>query len=322
MKKGFTLLELVFVIVVLAIISKFGVELLSTAYKNFMATAVHTTLSSSSTSTVEFIANRLRYRIDGSLIIRNNSNYTDLVKLQDVNPSNSSLYDSSHNVLEWIVYDIDGFRGTSSVGYWSGVIDKTYSFNNPSNLYIYSPGTDTSKINMLIDTLSNGNSSLSDALLIPVAAQENVDSSAVWSELTNFDTGYLPIKAASDGNVSKFESSLATDDFSNHAMQIDFFKYPLYKLVWNANALVLDTATHELWFHYGYQPWKGEKYSDSSTEKRLLMRNVKTFKREDNKNVIRIQVCVQSDLIKDDTSTSSDYEDISKYNVCKEKTIL
>ena len=69
-RSAFTMIELIFVIVVMGIIGKFGVEFLAQAYKSFIFSNVNNTLHSKSASAVEFIASRLQYRIKDSLIMR------------------------------------------------------------------------------------------------------------------------------------------------------------------------------------------------------------------------------------------------------------
>ncbi len=64
------MIELIFVIVIMGIIGKFGVEFLAQAYRSFISTTVNHNLQSSSASAVEFVSTRLQHRIKASTIAR------------------------------------------------------------------------------------------------------------------------------------------------------------------------------------------------------------------------------------------------------------
>ena len=63
------MLELVFVIVVIGIIGKFGLEFIAQAYKHFIFSNINHSLQAKSTTAIEQISSRLRYRIKKSVII-------------------------------------------------------------------------------------------------------------------------------------------------------------------------------------------------------------------------------------------------------------
>ena len=67
-RNAFTMIELIFVIVIMGILGKFGTEFLIQTYNNFIFTKVNNTLQSNSAQTIEFIASRLQHRIKDSVI--------------------------------------------------------------------------------------------------------------------------------------------------------------------------------------------------------------------------------------------------------------
>ncbi|HHB52510.1 MAG TPA: type II secretion system protein, partial [Saprospiraceae bacterium] len=103
---AFTMLELIFVIIVMGIIGKFGVEFLAQAYKSFIFANVNNELQSNSETAVEIIAARLQHRIKDSVIARAATGATP-VAIADASGT-------SYKVLEWIGYDDEGFRGNSA----------------------------------------------------------------------------------------------------------------------------------------------------------------------------------------------------------------
>lgn len=296
-KSAFTLLELIFVIVVIGILSKYGVELLSQAYKSFIFSSVNNALQANSAAAVESIASRLQYRIKDSVIAREAGDFFGLAGYSADNAP----------ILEWVGAEIDGFRGNvGTLPHWSGIIDLDASFA-PTTLV--SPGTDTGALNTLIGTLSNGGSGIDDAALYFIGSDSDIKTGYGWNgvALTDHNTSVMhPIRRVI-GQPAQFESSTATN-FSG----TDIYEY--YQLAWTAyavgitdyNATGNGTGTLTLW--YDYQPWNGQNYATDGKPVKL-MDNVSTFQFKAVGSIVKIQVCVNSDLMED-------------YSLCKEKTIF
>jgi prepilin-type N-terminal cleavage/methylation domain-containing protein len=69
-RKAFTMIELIFVIVIMAILAKFGVEFVAQSYSSFINSQINNELQSNSATAVEFVATRLQHRIKPSAIAR------------------------------------------------------------------------------------------------------------------------------------------------------------------------------------------------------------------------------------------------------------
>lgn len=304
MSHAFTMLELIFVIVVMGIIGKFGVEFLAQAYNSFIHAKINTNLQANSSSAVKFIASRLQYRIKDSVIAR---------EMDDTFFGLSGYSGTTAPILEWIATDIDGFRGDASP-YWSGIIDLSNAATSNPNLLV-SPDTNTSAINDLIVTLSGGvgNSDISDAALYFMDSTSDIQTGYGWNHATGTITDQNqtmhPINAS---GVNGF--SPAVGDFSNVAVS------EYYKLTWTAYAVGIadynvgvnagkNVGTLTLW--YDYQPWNGEDYK-TEAKTQTIMENVSTFQFMAIGSLIKIQVCSNSDLLKDEGE---------EYSICKEKTI-
>jgi len=296
-RAAFTLLELIFVIVIMGILAKFGVELLSQAYQNFIFSSVNNRLQSQSEAAVETIASRLQYRIKDSVIARRtNGTFVGL----------AGNTDPTIPILEWVASDIDGFRGNSAVlPHWSGVIDIDAS-TAPTTLV--SPGTDTVALNTLIGVLSNGGSTIDDAAIYFVGSDSDVQTGYGWNTatgpITTQNEAMHPINDVA-GQPTQFVSGVGVD-FSG----VDIYEY--YQLAWTAYAVGitdynLSNNTGTLRLYYDYQPWKGESYADAKNE--VLMDNVSTFKFRAAGSIVKIQVCVKDDLVEE-------------YSLCKEKTVF
>lgn len=284
-RNAFSMIELIFVIVIMGIIGKFGVEFFAQAYNNYIFTNVNNTLQASSESAVEFIATRLEHRIKDSIIAKKTSDnsYETL----------TSATDSGYNVLEWIGADVEGFRGStnSNLPNWSSILD--FNDANASNSVLVSPETNTTAVNNLIETLSYGNSHISDAAIYFIGSNSDIIDGYGWNgQITDQNRTMHPIN--SNGNLNEFIS--ANTSFS------EIYEY--YKLSWTAYAVVHTNST--LTLYYDYQPWKGESYTDGKSA--VIMEDVDTFRFMAIGSLVKIQVCVNSDLMED-------------YSLCKEKTI-
>jgi len=85
--------------------------------------------------------------------------------------------------------------------------------------------------------------------------------------------------------------------------------YEYYQLAWTAYAVVHTPDDGNLTLYYDYQPWQGEMYTSGKSA--VIMENVDTFRFKAVGSIVKIQVCVNSDLVKDE-----------EYSLCKEKTIF
>ncbi|WP_428738121.1 type II secretion system protein [Sulfurimonas sp.] len=291
LRYAFTMLELIFVIVVIGILAHFGVELLSNTYQNFIFTKVNNDLQSRSGSAVEFIAKRLENRITGSVSAVNAAGGRTYL-LGGVAPNVPTF--------EWIATDIDGFRGTNQP-LWSGVIDLQ---NSNANLLV-SPGSSFATLTNRISDLSNGGTNLNSAALYfidsPLAANNPWGfAGAIGDQNSNIH----PINMVGGSNTQLVPS---VGSFAN----VEVSEY--YKLVWTAYAVALEnynagTNMGELAFYYDYQPWLGETYLQNGT-RTVLARNVSTFRFRAEGSLIKIQVCANTNLVEN-------------YALCKEKTVF
>lgn len=302
-RHAFTMLELVFVIVIVGLLSTFGVEFMVQSYKSYIFSAVNNKLQNESATTIEFIAKRLSYRVKGSTIAR----YTPL----NVTTNFDSIGDiddtRAYRVLEWVGSDVDGFRGISNP-LWSGIIDLDFDLNNP-NLRLISQETNTSAMNLFIGSLSYGNSDINDSSLLFIGSDSDVALDYGWSGNVNYihdhNGSIHPIN--NDTSVSRFMPKpvgAMPQDFTG----VDVYEY--YQHAWTSYAVV-HTADGNLSLHYDYQPWNGDTYllqaDGNQTKRELIMQNVATFKYKAIGSLIKIQVCTESELM--------------EYALCKEKTI-
>ena len=295
-RNAFTMIELIFVIVVMGIIGKFGIEFLAQAYRGFIFSNVNSALQSKSTIAVEFIASRLQYRIKDSVIAR--------VGTVGAPTAIGSASGNAFTVLEWVSSDIDGYRATTTPN-WSGIIDLDASTAN----LLDSPATDTTATDNLISLLSYGGSGVDDSALYFIGSNSDISTGYGWNGAVDTQLATMhPIK--STGDVTKFQPRVGSTGATNNFTNVDVYEY--YKLAWTANAIVYTPGPNSLGtltFYYDYQPWNGETLANAKNA--VIMNGISTFQFMAIGSIMKIQVCSRTNLVTEET-----------YSICKEKTIF
>ncbi len=296
-KRAFTMLELIFVIVIMGIIGKFGVEFVARAYESFIFSKINNDLQAKSASAVEFIAKRLEHRIKSSTISRNTTaatfNYVNDVGLSDPDAT----------VLEWIATDIDGFRGTTQPS-WSAIIDLTATSSNR----IISTSSELNTTNTQISVLSYGTADINDSAVYFIGSYLTVNpwGYGAVNNIPIVDQNQTLHPIQSGANTNEIWPKGLIPDFSGR----EIFEY--YKLAWTAYAIELGdynntTSIGNLYFYYNYRPWQGDEYTDGT--KVLLAEGINTFRYRSAGSLVKIQVCAKSELTGEE------------YALCKEKTV-
>ncbi len=322
-RSAFSMIELIFVIAIMGIIGKFGVEFLANAYRNFIFSKVNHELQATSSAAVELIAAKLQHRIKASVIAR-----------KGVPPATPVAIGSASGddfiVIEWIGIDYEGFKGNSddnSSSYylpnWSGIIDLDNA--NASSSILVSPETNTSAISKMVETLSYSTADINDTALFFIGANSDAETDYGWDgNLSKIDaqTGAMhPINSTSQiDQYTNAASENATNDFTG----VDVYEY--YYLAWTAYAIVYEAGDNNmgtLRMYWNYQPWKdlngdgdADQFNDApNVQSAVIMENVSTFRFSSIGSILKIQVCTKSEII-DGTN------DGDGYSICKEKTVF
>ncbi|UFH58805.1 prepilin-type N-terminal cleavage/methylation domain-containing protein [Sulfurovum mangrovi] len=315
-KKAFSLIELVFVIVVLGIVASIGSQIIVQVYESYiMQRAVHRSSVKTELAITQLV-NRLAYSIPRTVIARqDNANFLPIESI----PAG----DTTHNILEWIAYDNDGFSavatspttGEKRRPAWSGYADVTASTKDA----LSTPGSRLGALGSIISELSSGNSGLGDsAILFPDTFDADTVGYAGGVSAENIH----PVSGQTGDTVLNLESRLTgvSRTVKEH-----------YKLAWTAYAVVPveltaaelkdrgfedinlgegdEAGLWDLRLYYDYQPWEDENYDNGKSQ--VLIRNVSVFNFTGSGSSIRLKICQRENIGGDLT-----------INSCKEKAVI
>jgi len=142
---GFTLLEVVFVIVILGIVASIGAEVITQVFESYIVQRAQYRANIKTELALNQIGNRLRYAIEGTVGARDtlSAAYEQLEFVTNPNMK----------VLQWVGYDGDSFEAiesnTSLSPGWSGFCD----INASSTGTISTPGSNLDFANTIISKL-------------------------------------------------------------------------------------------------------------------------------------------------------------------------
>jgi len=294
MKKAFTMLELVFVIVIMGVVASIGAEIIAKLYENYLSTRSINKLQFQTELVLNKIAKRLTHRVKDSAIGQiSPSNY---VVLPDAN--------SSYPILAWIGKSYESSLGNENTTGWSGFVD-LYD-GNTTKTQIKTNGSHLGYARDIINALS----------------YNTIDINTPGTTATN---AVLIFKGKDDYNISKYGWNGSDTNDANYTYNIEVntteilkikdknitTAYEQYSLAWTAYALVPegpDTNDFNLTLKYNFQPWDGEDYSQGRTS--VLMEHVSSFKFMQYGETVRIKLCIRDDR------TGGDY------GFCKEKVVF
>ena len=307
MKRAFTLLELVVVIVVLGIIAMMSFNAIMNIYSNYFQTKTVNELETQTEIALEQISKRLEHRIKPSVIARK----TDGAFLA-LNDSGVNL-NAEYEILEFIPYAYEIFNDVISLDANDHVIEqggKAGRYSGYADLAKSSPATG------LISPGSNFTTGVVETIK-DLTCRE--DTNATCVDFKNKDGGVVAIFSDVYYNVqSSFGYSNGTVPVSldiakvgvkstdGDTLEISGFSgkqiSEQYHLAYTANAIVPEQSTDpkdaangvfDLNLYYDYRPWMGEKYKPNG-EKATLAKNVTRFVFTEKNGVIVLKLCMRA----------------------------
>ena len=310
MKRAFTLLELVVVIVVLGIIAMMSFNAIMNIYSNYFQTKTVNELETQTEIALEQISKRLEHRIKPSVIARKTDG--EFLALND----NRVNLNANYEILEFIPYAYEIFNDVISLDANDNVIEqggKAGRYSGYADLAKSSPATG------LISPGSNFPTGVVETIK-DLTCRE--DTNATCVDFTKKDGGVVAIFSDVYYNVqSSFGYSNGTvpvsldiakvgvkggqSGLNGDTLEISGFANKQiseqYHLAYTANAIVpeqsadpKDTANgvFDLNLYYDYRPWMGQGYKDG--EKATLAKNVTRFVFTEKNGVIVLKLCMRA----------------------------
>ena len=293
MKRAFTLLELIIVIVILGIIAMMSFNAIMNIYSNYFQTRTVNELETQTEIALEQISKRLEHRIKPSVIARKPSG-----GFLPLNDSRVNL-NSGYEILEFIPYAYEIFNDVPSgnkAGRYSGYADLAKS---SSATGLISPGSNfsTEVVETIKDLTCKDDASGcvdfkdKDGGVVAIFSDVyyDVQNSFGYKDNLNLDIAKVGVKST-DGDT------LEISGFANKQISEQ------YHLAYTANAIVpeqsadpKDTANgvFDLNLYYDYRPWMGEKYKQNG-EKATLAKNVTRFVFTEKNGVIVLKLCMRA----------------------------
>jgi len=304
-KQAFTMLELIFVIVILGIVSSVGASLIANVYDSYISQKALHNATTKTDLAVKQIAARLTFRVKQSVIGKKlDGTYLEITQI---------VPGDQYRILEWIGYDNDSFSAKEGKG-WSGFCDIAAS----TKAKLSSPGSGLGQTKKIIENLGGV---ITDAVVIFNA--EYYSESGTVKRYTPQTMGFDGLAAAT--TISPVTGLGGTPKtlikVSDKGAAVEKTLYDQYKLAWSAYAIVPEQQTDDantavdesklfnLKLYYNYQPWKDETYADGNSS--MLVEDVNVFKFQGIGNILRFKICVQEKISSSDT-----------VNICKEKAVI
>ena len=324
-KNAFSMLELIFVIVILGIVASVGSSIIVKVYESYIIQRAVHNASLKTELAITQLANRLVYRIDTSVVARvpgstGNATPADIVPLRNILPSQAN----THRTLEWIAYDNDGFstqgsRVTGVTPAWSGFTDLLHANTDGTNIVSTGStlGTETIILANLFPNMVNP--------AIVFMAENYQDTPVVpipYDAMCMYGGGagcIFPVTLA--GNILTFTG--VGNRTPGNMVYSEFYQlagsaYAVVPVQTPANGedipnlgvTVNGTPVWDLTLHYDYQPWEGENHLTNVNNRSILLKKVSVFRFKQEENSVRIKIC---------TTESIGTQDVS---ICKEKAII
>ncbi len=285
MRKGLTLIELVFVIVVFGILASIGSEVIAKLYENRLIAQATQEASDRAQFGLETIAKRLMYRVKDSEIARKSSN-----PLGTAITLSSTVTD--RDILEWIGYAFEAMRGNwnATLSYnqpgFSGLCD----LNTSDKTKLVSPGSDFSKARSIILSTSYNSVDLNN---------NNSGAAVIFKGgyVAGHDplTGYFTSPYPDVYKVHRRNNTSLT--FENTGSKT---LYEHYYLVYSAYAIVprlTAQGDYNLTLYYDYRPWMGQNYTQG--KHKLLLAHVSRFKFRKIDKAVELLLCATKKISND-----------------------
>jgi len=255
MRNAFTMLELIFVVIILGIVASIGSSIIADVYTSYIVERGQYRSNIKTETALSQIANRLRYAIPGTV------GYRTAIGNAFVNLSSAAAVPANATVLQWVGYDGDSFEAIDSGAAtgatrrpgWSGFCD--INAYVPAATALPTPGSNMALATAIVANL-NGN--IANAQI------------------------YFP-----DGTNYGIAGGAGESITLDAAIPVGSEIYERYKLAWTSYALSVEGDDLFLYSHFA--PTVASPLAGGS--RNLLMEDIANFRFRVTEGAIRIKIC-------------------------------
>ena len=336
MKKAWTLVELIVVIVILGILATIATEILLKVYQNYLINRSTNALVFKTDLILNTLAAKLENRVKNSVIATEcnvsnndciNGNIRDFISIVQLTAENADKYP----VMEWISKDIYSRRGEWSeskrrvVPGWSGFVDLKDTQKNSNDDYNITIAYSNLSIIKEIDgnwSKSWGIDGYEDVLdnNLSVIIFSGADGRGAFNDINHSYGWYKKIYSQ---NKAQKVFAIQVIDASKNFIRVktiddtnDTTVYEGFFLVNSAFAIVPsyneDTNDYNLTLFFNYFPWKNQIYTDGNSS--LLATHVTQFKFKEQNGLLRLFLCIQDPNVK--------INENENLTICKERIVF
>ena len=304
-RPAFSMLELIFVIVILGIVSSIGSELIAKVYSNYIVQrGAHKSSSKTSIASTQ-IANRISYAIPNTIIaIHPTTGAKRAIE-------SLTLSDENNTILQWTGSDHDSFNA----GGWNGFADVNDTVNT-TETSISTPGSELALANLIIGNITGGSLATS-AIFFPRTYNTHQigygDADTIVNSTANDITGLTAISGFDDASHTLTVPDLRTDTKTireHYKISSSAYAIVPYKKDGTTICTVTDFPC-DLVLKYNFQPWQGENFDHNNASSKVLIRNISAFRFTGSSNTIRFKICQEENI-------GGDYN----ITTCKEKAVI
>lgn len=268
------MIELLFVIIILGIVSSIASELIAKVYSQYILQRAQHRASIKTELAAQQIANRLAAAIPNTIVRRD----TAAGALVEDITIPLTLPGEEYHVLQWVGEDLDSFSATAKPG-WSGFIDLGAPINSKTT--VKTPGSQLLTTAAYVITALNGGA-------FPSTYNLGVFFPADSGNTHEIDAGAVP----TDTQLGLIDIAAAKRKVKEH-----------YKIAWTSYALSVEGGN--LYLYYKFKPSIGANIPTGDSSKRIiLLHNVSTFKFMSAGQTIRFKICKEEEIGEDFNVTS------------------
>ena len=342
MKKSFTLIELIVVMIIMGILATIAVEILLKVSQNYAIVKSENRIAFEEDLVINKIAAKMADRIPNS-VIASECNATknecikgdikDFISIKELTPENASKYP----VLEWLAKDFYSKRGEWNsnlkkvIPGWAEFVDLKKTEKNANDDYnvtlpyskmsiiqdIDGNWTEQWGINGYQNVFENNLSVLIFSGSDGRGAFNDINHSYGWYETLDSDNKAQKVFAIvqiindniNDENHSKVRVK-TIDDTNDTTVYEGFF------IVKGAEAIVpsynADTDDYNLTLYQNYYPWKDQNFTEGNAS--VIATHVVQFKFKEEGGRMMLYLCIQNPQV--------DIGNNQKLTICKQKVVF